>query len=380
MTAFLLYDKPLTNAELRHEIGEPIMDPIGFLDLDGKRIVLAGSLEEPILLKREDVVDEFVNYNELGSKQLVRDESFPINLVGAELILRGLRRFGVEDVIVPGNFSLIVADHLRENGVSVRIGVEEWKERRRRKTPWELEGIERAQRAADTAMLTAARMLRDAEPTGQGTLRFEGEILTSELIREAMMPELSSQGAQTEEILVQSGDACLDAHDIGTGPIRPNESVIIDCFPRDLRTGVYSDMTRTYVPGQPSEELVRLHKACRTALDVAFEAIRPGAEDMHKRVSDFFKEEGFPTELHNESDTPLKDGYYHSLGHGVGLEVHERPWLGQRSEPLVEGDVVAIEPGLYFKGIGGVRLEDTVLVTEEGAAHFTDPLPYDLEP
>jgi Xaa-Pro aminopeptidase len=108
--------------------------------------------------------------------------------------------------------------------------------------------------------------------------------------------------------------------------------------------------------------------------------VRPGAADVNKKVADFFHAEGFPTEAHNDSPIPLKEGYFHSIGHGVGLEVHERPWMGLRSEPLVEGDVVAIEPGLYFKGMGGVRLEDTVLVTEEGHEHFTDPLSYDLEP
>lgn len=380
MTTYLHVDTALTSAAMRHEIGEPIMDDMIFIEHEGKRLVIGTVLEEPIFAAREDVVDEFWNLYELGADQLLRDEGFSPSMIMAEIARRALERLGVHKAVVPPGFRIQEADYLRDNGVDIVVDDEAWAARRRRKTPWELEGIERAQRAADTAMLTAARMLREAEPTRDGQLRFEGEILTAEWIRESMANELLTQGAESEEILVQTGDACLSGHDLGVGPILPDQSCIIDCYPRDRKTGVYTDMTRTFVPGEPSERLAELHRHVRTALDMALEASLPGSKGGHSKVVDYFHEQGFPTFDHHKGEGPLTHGFFHSLGHGVGLEVHERPRQGRRAEVLMEGDVIAIEPGLYFPGVGGVRLEDTILVTEDGPEHFTDPLSYELNP
>jgi Xaa-Pro aminopeptidase len=380
MTAYLLFDDALHSPEVRHEIGEPVMDPVAFIDNEGRRIVVGSLLEESTFAAREDVCDEYVTYQALGSDELIKDKSFPYSLIDSELVLRALQKFGIDKAVVPPNFRLQIGDYLRDKGVTLEVEPDVWVQRRRRKTPWEIEGIERAQRAAETAMLTAARMLREAEPSASGTLRFEGEELTAEWIRESMIAELLSQGAESEEILVQSGDACLEGHGLGTGPILPDQSCIIDCFPRDRRTGTYSDMTRTFVPGTPSDELVRLHADCRAALAIAFDAVRPGAVDAHARVAELLHARGYPVVDRHEGDEPLREGFFHSLGHGVGLEVHEKPWVGRRADELQEGDVVALEPGLYFRGIGGVRLEDTVLVTAGGPEFLTDPYPYDLTP
>ncbi len=380
MTDFLLYDDAIRSHELRHEITEPVGDPVMFLETGGKRYVAGSVLEEPIFSTREDVVDEFLNWESFGSRDLVKDAAVPTEEISLELVRRVLDKLGVTSAVVPPTFRIDVADYLRSRGIEIVMDADAWTERRRRKNPTELEGIERAQRATENAMLTAARMLREAEPTSGGELRFSGEILTAELIREAMQSQLLSQGAESEEIIIASGDACLDGHAIGHGPILPNQSVIIDCFPRDRRTGAYTDMTRTFVPGQPSPELIELHRHCRNALEVAFESLRAGVDDAHRKVTEYFHSNGFPTSEHHDGDEPLVTGFWHSLGHGVGLQVHERPWLGRRPDVLQEGDVVAIEPGLYFPGVGGVRLEDTVLVTADGFERFTDPFPYDLSP
>jgi Xaa-Pro aminopeptidase len=365
---------------MRHEIAEAAFDPVLFLELEGKRIIACGPFEVEIFEVREDILDEVVSFETLGVNEIVKDESIPEHLMQAELASRMLKHFGAQTVTVPSTFPIVIADYLRDKGAEVVPDGAAWARRRRRKTPWEIEGIERAQRAADTAMLTAARMLREAEKTSQGTLRFEGEILTAGLIRETMENELLTQGTESQQILVQSGDACLKGHDIGSGPILPDTSCIIDCFPRDLTTGAWSDMTRTFVPGEPSQELRNLYGHVRKALDVAFDSLKPGTKDAFTRVAEYFDSAGFPTQLNHTGEGLPKEGFMHSLGHGVGLEVHERPWMGRRADELMVGDVIAVEPGLYFAGVGGVRLEDTVLVTDDGIEHLTDPFPYDLEP
>lgn len=380
MTTYLLYDDSVRSPELRHEISEAVGDPLTFMEVDGRRIIVTGPFEVSIFSKREDVIDEVWGIDEFGSNELMKDESVPSHLIGPELVLRALRKVEVSSVVVPPTFRAVVADHLRAEGIEVTIDAETWAQRRRRKAPWELEGIERAQRATDTAMLTAARMLREAEPAAGGLLRFEGEILTSELVREAMENQLIVLGAESQDILVQSGDACLEGHELGSGPILGDQTCVIDCFPRDRRTGAFTDMTRTFVPGEPSKEVARLHGHCRRALEVALESLEPGAKDPFQNVAQYFESEGFATYLSHTGPKHLREGFMHSLGHGVGLEVHERPHMGRRADELVEGDVVAVEPGLYFEGVGGVRLEDTVLITETGYERFTDPYPYDLAP
>lgn len=380
MTTYLLMDDALRSKELRHEIAEGVGDPVIFIEHEGKRLLVGSILEQSTFEKREDIVDEYWTFNELGMEELVKNESFPKDSMMDELTVRALERLGVFSVCIPAGFRLATGDYLRDKGIELVVDEDAWKMRRRRKAPWEIEGIERAQRACDTAMLTAARMLRDSETTADGGLRFEGEILTAELIRIAMQAELLDAGAYSEDILVQCGDAALSGHELGSGPILADQSVVIDVFPVDRKTGCWSDMTRTFVAGTPSDELRNLHAHVRKALDIAFDSLRPGSKKAHQAVADYFHDQGFPTASHHSGSEPLRDGFFHSLGHGVGLETHEPPALGRRPDELIEGDVVAVEPGLYFAGIGGVRLEDTVVVTADGVEHFSDPLPYDLEP
>jgi Xaa-Pro aminopeptidase len=377
VTTWLLLDDAVRSPELRHEIAEPYGDPIVFLDHDGRRIVVGPSLDEVILSR---VADEFWSRSDLGYDDLVKDSAFPSGLLWPEMALRALGRLGAARGVVPATFPTLAADHLRAHGVELDVDAQAWDDRRRRKLPWELEGIMRAQRAAEAAMQVAAKMLREARPVDGGRLELAGELLTAELVREAMAGELLSRGAESEEIMVHSGDACLDGHDLGHGPILADASCVIDCFPRDRRSGLFSDLTRTFVPGSASAELRRLHSHCRAALDVAFGAMRPGESGAHAAVVEYFADHGFPTLDRHRGSEPLREGFNHGLGHGIGLQVHEHPSIGRRADPFVEGDVVAIEPGLYFAGVGGVRLEDTVRVTGDGIAHLTEPLPYDLEP
>jgi Xaa-Pro aminopeptidase len=168
---------------------------------------------------------------------------------------------------------------------------------------------------------------------------------------------------------------------MGSGPIVAGEPVVIDLWPRDIQTACYADMTRTYVVGEPSEEMVRYHALCKEALDQSLAAIRAGVQgaDVFTLVCELFHEAGQPTQLSKQPGEVLENGFYHGLGHGVGLEVHEAPSLGRAPGAMVAGDVVTVEPGLYRHGWGGVRLEDLVLVTEDGAENLTE-YAYDLEP
>jgi Xaa-Pro aminopeptidase len=158
--------------------------------------------------------------------------------------------------------------------------------------------------------------------------------------------------------------------------------VIVDLWPQDRASACFADMTRTFVAGAaPSDELVAWHALCREALTRCVDAVRPGAagREIWGIACDVMEAAGHPTQRTKAPGEVLRDGFFHGLGHGVGLEVHESPGLGRGPDVLAAGDVLAIEPGVYRHDRGGVRLEDLVLVTEDGGEVLTD-FPYELTP
>ena len=301
-------------------------------------------------------------------------------MIECELALRATRRFGIEQASVPSTFPVGVADHLRAHGVEITADRDLFTARRRVKTEAELAGIRRAQRAAEDAMSAARELLRAAEQRN-GDVVLDGEPLTCERLKVAVEQAFSANGAFADEFIVSHGPQTAVGHDMGSGPIKAGEPVCLDLFPRDRESGCFTDMTRVFVVGDPPDELVEYHRLCREALERSVEAVKPGVagSELHRISCAVFEEHGHPTQLSKQPGEVLKDGFYHSLGHGVGLEVHEEPSLGRAPGELVAGDVIAIEPGVYRHGYGGCRLEDLVHVTDDGAEVLTD-YPYDLAP
>ena len=224
-------------------------------------------------------------------------------------------------------------------------------------------------------------MLSESEPGADGVLQLEGAALTSERIKAEMQQVFIAHGAIADEFIVASGAQGAVGHDMGSGPISAGVPVVFDLWPRDTETAVYTDMTRTYVVGDVPDEIREYHRLCKEALDRTTAAAKPGVNgrELMQIACDLFAEHGYPTQLTKKPGEVLDSGFFHGLGHGVGLEVHERPRLSVVGDDLVPGDVITLEPGLYRAGYGGVRLEDILLVTGDGAETVTN-YPYDLEP
>jgi Xaa-Pro aminopeptidase len=286
------------------------------------------------------------------------------------IAVRAVERLGLKQADVPPEFPLELANRLRERGVEVRTNNDEFEHRRRRKSSAELEGIRRAQKAADAAMARAAELLRG------------GGELTSESVRNEMIAVCREMGATLpSDVIVASGAAGAIGHDSGSGPLRQGESIIIDIWPQDDGSACYADMTRTFVIGDVPDEIAHWHALTREALEATRAAVGPGAHgsDIYAIACDVYEQAGIPTQRTKADGEVLRDGFFHGLGHGVGLDVHEDPNLGRSGNELVAGDVITLEPGAYRQGFGGVRLEDLVLVTETGCETLTD-FGYSLSP
>jgi Xaa-Pro aminopeptidase len=378
MADVLIHGDTIRTPEARHEVPVAIPDPVLYIERNGDRHVVVGSFEVPRVEELGGVVrphapEEF-GYDDYFAQGMSRDEAW------LQVWLRAAQELGVTNAIVPPTFGLELADALRAEGIEVSADRGFFVERRRAKNEIELAGIRRAQAAAEAGMRAGVDLLRRAE-ISDGAVLLDGEPLTSERLKNAVETVFAAHDCTADEFIVSHGPQTAIGHEMGHGPIAADEAIVFDLFPRDRETGCFADMTRTFVVGTVSDELREYHRLVKEAVDRTLAATRPGVtgDELMRLVCDLFNEHGHKTPLHKEPGEVLADGFFHSLGHGVGLEVHEAPSLGRNGEELIPGDVVTIEPGLYRSGYGGVRLEDLVLVTDDGYENLTD-FPYDLEP
>ena len=377
----LIYGDTHRSAALRHELPLGILDPFSYFEVDGRRVVVVSELERNRIAEVAPAA-EIIDPYELGLDELI-GQGMRWHDIDAELCARAAARLEARRLVVPAALPLAVADRLRADGVEVEADELEFIRRRRSKTPAEIEGVRRAQAAADAGMGAAADLLR-AATASDGALVVDGETLTSEAVRARIRDVCAELGAPApEDVIVAAGAAGASGHDQGSGPLAAGVPIIVDIWPRDERSGCHADMTRTFVRGGgPAADVAEWHALCRAALERVLGLVRPGVSgrELFTAACEVFEEAGEPTQRTKPEGEPLKDGFFHSLGHGVGLEVHEEPALGRTgADPLVAGDVVAVEPGCYRNGYGGVRLEDLVLVTEDGCDRLTD-FPYELDP
>jgi Xaa-Pro aminopeptidase len=373
----LIYGDTIRSPELRHEVPVPIPDGFLYAETGERRAVVIHSLEIPRVRAETDL--EIVAIEQLGADELFA-QGLPRWQIDQELVLRGCGELGIEQAAVPEGFPVGLADHLRANGVELIVDRELFEGRRRAKNETELAGIRRAQRACEAALDSARDLLRRAERNGGG-LAVDGRPLTSERIKRAIEDVFADHDVEGGEMIVSHGAQTAVGHDMGSGQIQANEPIVFDLFPKDKETGCYADMTRTYVVGEPSDEVREWHRLVKEALERSTAEVKPGknGRELFELVCEMFHEAGYKTQLNKEPGEVLEDGFFHGLGHGVGLEVHEGPSLGRVGQVLIPGDVITVEPGLYRAGYGGLRLEDLVLVTEDGHEVITD-YPYQLEP
>jgi len=377
MSAVLICADSFRSGDMRHSVPVAVPDRFLYVEQNGTRTAVVTAFEIPRIVAADAAI-ETIAPEALGLDELLAAGT-PAAAAALEIYVRACERLGVSSAVVPADFPVELADRLRARGVAVEVDRELFESRRRSKDAREVAGLRRAQRACEAALDVGRAMLRAADPGGP-VLVLDGEPLTCERIKVEIERVFSQHGVAGEEFIVSHGSQTAVAHELGSGAIEPGEPVVFDLFPRDRETGIYSDMTRTYVVGEAPEEIRRYHELCLEALSLSAAAVKPGVNgrDLMRLVCDFFAGHGFPTPLTKRPGEVLDSGFFHGLGHGVGLDVHEKPALSRSGDDLVSGDVITLEPGLYRAGFGGVRLEDVLLVTDDGAETVAR-YPYGLE-
>jgi Xaa-Pro aminopeptidase len=378
MTDVLIYGDTFRSPELRHEVPLGIPDPFLYVEREGARHIAIGAME--IARLEELGLFELHPGEEFGSDDLIA-QGLSYAEVRRETTLRAVQKLGVTRALVPDTFPLWLADKLRGAGVELTTDGETFEDRRRVKTEQQLAGIRRAQRAAEAGMDAARDLFRRAAGGNGDVLQVDGASLTVERVKAAMSEAFVRHGTTSDDFIVAPGPQGAVGHDMGSGPIRAGVPIVIDVWPRDNESFCFSDMTRTFVIGDVPDDVREWHRLCKEALDRAVSEIKGDADgrSIFDGTCDIFEAAGESTQRTKTPGVPLANGFFHGLGHGVGLEVHEAPGMGLASKrPLIAGDVVTVEPGCYRQGYGGVRLEDIVLVTEHGAENLTN-YPYGLE-
>lgn len=379
-TALVMAGSPMIHASLYHKIRFSVVDSVVYLELRPGREV------DRVLILRDIEMERAARQARVSRVHCPADFAPEGGLSGdretanAQAAAECLRRAGIKRVIGDRALPLLYSETIREVGIEVvcdpDLGVSE----RRQKDEKEIEWLREAQAVTEDAIELACRTIARAEADTEGRLVFEGTPLTSERVKALINAFLLERGFANADSIVASGPAAADCHFFGAGPIKTGEPVIVDVFPTNRATRYCGDCTRTVVHGEISDEIMRMHQAVKAAKSSAEDTAKAGVtgEAVHVATVTSLKENGFDAGLPDENAPETYCAMTHGTGHGIGLEVHEPPLLDYRGPELVRGDALTIEPGLYSKAIGAVRLEDMVVVTEDGCENL-NRLPLGLD-
>lgn len=354
------------DANMLYAVGMFVPDPFIFLRIRRKDYVVMSDLEID-RARRQAPHCRVLSFSRF-QKELLQSGGRKADFAGViHCILREQR---VGSVLVPGDFPLGLADELNNLGVRTVAKSGTFFPEREQKSPAEVRHIIAALRMAEAGMAEGVRALKSARITGNRRLIHHGAPLTSEKLRAIIDTAILQAGGVASHTIVAGGKQGCDPHEPGYGPLRAHEPIILDIFPRSQQTGFFGDITRTVVRGRAGEPVRKLYDTVFQGQSMAFRKVRAGVAtmDVHRTVREFFDRQGYRTGRR----AGRMQGFFHGTGHGLGLEIHEAPRMGASSTGVLKpGHVVTVEPGLYYPGIGGVRLEDVALVTEAAPRNLT---------
>ncbi|MFO0783620.1 MAG: M24 family metallopeptidase [Phycisphaerales bacterium] len=366
-TARIMAGIPATNMALYHAVRFKVGDPAAVVDFERP-----GAAPHRVFIVRDIEMDRARRHARADAVACPRDFEPHGGLSGdretatAQAVAECVRIQGVRRVVADRTLPLVFAEHLRAAGVHVELDPHLGVATRRSKDEQEVAWLRDAQAATERAMRMACETIARAAPNRNGVLTHEGQPLTSEHMRFLIDVQLLREGFHNPPSIVACGPQGADCHDHGTGELRTGQPIIVDIFPRDQRTLYNGDCTRTVVHGQAHPDVVKMHRTVVEAKRAAIAATRAGVtgEDVHRATLGVIHAAGYTNGLPPGDAPDTWCGMTHGTGHGIGLDVHEPPLLDFKGPQLVRGDALTIEPGLYCKAHGGIRVEDMVIVTD----------------
>ncbi len=342
------------DANLLYATGFFAPDPFVYLEKAGRKLLLLSDLEID-RGRTQARVDEVLPWSDVAARA-GKGASF------GQVVAQFLKEQRIRRVEVPGSFPLGLAQALEKAGVRLVPVKGAFFPARERKSAEELKLLRRALAITEAGMARGMEVLGATEIGPRQQLRWGGKVLTSERLRAEIDSAILHAGGQPAHTIVAGGEQACDPHERGHGPLKAGSLIILDIFPRDARSGYFGDMTRTVVRGRATDAQRRLWETVLEGQKLALRGMKPGVDGgkVHDEVVRYFTGRGYPTEQREGRWT----GFFHGTGHGLGLEIHESPRFSQtRFEP---GQVITVEPGLYYPGLGGVRIEDVAAITQTG--------------
>lgn len=358
-TAQLIYACPETDANLLYLSRFSAPDPFLWWKVDGQSHAVLSTLE----IDRGRACEGLDHVH-------AADEFLPKGSRKKDLgaVIAGIKAaFKITKFLVPENTPVGLVEQLRRKKITVVVKKGDYCPEREIKTQEEIAQITAAQRMGEAGMRRAFEVLKETKIKPNGALFWNQRRLTSEVLRGEMDAEVARRGGIPTGTIVAGGNQACDPHERGSGPLRAHEAIILDIFPRDQRTGYFGDLTRTVVKGKASEALKKLYATVGEGKHWAMARMRAGADGkkLHKDLVERFKLRGYPTEQRDGRWV----GFFHGTGHSLGLEIHEPPRFS--AGKFKAGHIMTVEPGLYYPGLGGIRLEDLVVVTKQSVKKLT---------
>jgi len=354
------------NANILYAVGMFVPDPFIYFCRRGRRYVVMSDLE----IDRARKQAAGCTILSLGSYQKKLRQAGVKNPGVTEVLPFVLREKHIRSVTVPFDFPYGLAVLLAKNQITVKPRPGNFFPEREFKSAAELRDLRAALAIAESGMAAAMEALRASKTDRARKLIYKNAPLTSEVLRAIIDTEIARADGLASHTIVAGGNQACDPHEKGFGPLRANEPIIIDIFPRSQKTGYFGDITRTVVRGRASDAIKKMYATVWRGQEIAFEKMRVGVPtaEVHKSVEELFAREGYKTGKHKGR----MQGFFHGTGHGLGLEIHESPRMGSNSSGnLKPGQVITVEPGLYYPGLGGVRLEDVAFLSERGLLNLT---------
>ena len=374
--ATFLYGDSINNPDIYYHTNFISVDPIAYIEVENHSFLIVHDFELK-RAKQESFVNNILSFNDLGLNADIIDK-YKGQDPAIKVLSFFLNKLKIKRLVVPRDFSAYDAFFLKNHGFSLNINPDNFKNKRIIKTENEIDHIKIVHNAILQSIHVAEDIIKSSKINNE-LLFYNNECLTSELLRIYIQSELLKHDCFCENIIVSAGKNSFNPHDFGYGPIKKDVPIVIDVYPRHNKNRYYADVSRTFIKGKPSDQILKMYETVLTAQNETINSLKAGVNvsEIYEIANSIIQKEGYNNSIYSENH--INNNHSFSLGHGVGLSVHEAPSINSFSTyTLEENNVITIEPGIYSKYQGGIRLEDMIVIKNDSSINLTS-YPKDID-